>query len=481
MNKICDRYDVIIIGAGIGGLVCGCYLAKGGLKVLIVEKNPQPGGYCTSFRRKGFIFDSAVRGLVGCGEKNILGRILKEIDVYEEIKMFRVPVFDKIITPDFNISIKSDYKETKDDLKTIFPQERHAIENFFKFLNSTNFFQLYSILGNKSFQELLDSFFLDRRLKSVWNVMRSDTGLVPSKTSALAGLSLCRGYIFDGGYYPKGGMQTIPDKLLRAFKENGGEVIFSREAEKIIVKNGRAEGVILNGNIIIMSKTVVSACDATQTFLRLVNKRFIKKNFKDKIKEMKPSPSVFIVYLGLKKRLNRIIRDCCSIWYFPDRPSSKDYDIVFKNNLRTSSKYVVCVFPSLHDRSLSPETGESVYLYVGAPFKNEYFWKQIRQEMVDDIISRASEIIPDLKSSIDVVESATPQTLYRYTYNREGASRGWAALIDQTKFDVMPYETQIKGLFLSGHWVTFPTGQGGIAMAAYAGKSTAKIILRNKE
>ena len=49
-----NMYDVIVIGAGISGLVCGCYLAKAGLRVLIVEQHNKPGGYCTSFKRKGF-------------------------------------------------------------------------------------------------------------------------------------------------------------------------------------------------------------------------------------------------------------------------------------------------------------------------------------------------------------------------------------------------------------------------------------------
>ncbi|NOY64254.1 MAG: NAD(P)-binding protein, partial [Nitrospirae bacterium] len=54
-----EEYDAIIIGAGIGGLVCGCYLAKAGMKVLICEQHHKPGGYCTSFKRKGFTFDAA--------------------------------------------------------------------------------------------------------------------------------------------------------------------------------------------------------------------------------------------------------------------------------------------------------------------------------------------------------------------------------------------------------------------------------------
>lgn len=60
-----DAYDAVIIGAGIGGLVCGCYLAKAGMKVLIAEHHHKPGGYCTSFKRRGFTFDAAAHSLEG--------------------------------------------------------------------------------------------------------------------------------------------------------------------------------------------------------------------------------------------------------------------------------------------------------------------------------------------------------------------------------------------------------------------------------
>ena len=56
-SEIKSKYDVIVLGAGIAGLICGTFLAKSGKKVLIIEQHSSPGGYCTSFRRKGFIFD----------------------------------------------------------------------------------------------------------------------------------------------------------------------------------------------------------------------------------------------------------------------------------------------------------------------------------------------------------------------------------------------------------------------------------------
>lgn len=475
-----NKYEVVIIGAGIGGLVCGCYLAKRGMKVLIVEKNSNPGGYCTSFKRRGFTFDSTVRGLVGCGKGGILDKILTDLDIKQRINIRRSLIFDKIVTPDFEIAIKNDYRETKHDLAKIFPKEKEAINKFFEALTTNNFLQLYSMLKGKNFKELIDSFFKDAKLKSFWNIMRLDTGLAPFRTSALAGISLCRGYMLDGGYYPDGGMQTIPDNLVEVFKESGGHVILSNQVEKIKLSDNRVAGILLEKNIYIEAQNVVANCDATYTFEKLIGCNNITRKFIKKIRGMTPSPSVFIVYLGLNKRIKGDVKNCCSLWYFPKYPKSDDYDVLFTNKLNMSLKYFICAFPSLHDRRLAAKNGESIYLYIGAPFKNDKFWNKNRNRIAEDIILRASRVFPGLADSIEVKETATPQTLYNYTFNRQGASRGWAAMNSHTEVDLMPNQTFIKGLFLASHWVTCPTGQGGVAMAAYSGRNTAKLIMKDK-
>ncbi|MBU2034919.1 MAG: FAD-dependent oxidoreductase, partial [Candidatus Omnitrophica bacterium] len=81
MTKKYD-YDVIIIGAGISGLVCGCYLAKAGLKTLVVEKNVNVGGYCTSFTRKGFRFDACVHFLSTLRKEGKFHKILNNIGLF---------------------------------------------------------------------------------------------------------------------------------------------------------------------------------------------------------------------------------------------------------------------------------------------------------------------------------------------------------------------------------------------------------------
>jgi phytoene dehydrogenase-like protein len=82
-----DSYDAIIIGAGISGLVCGCYLAKAGMKVLIAEQHFKPGGYCTSFKRKEFTFDAAAHSIGGLTMYGNLAKIFEELGIDQKIKI----------------------------------------------------------------------------------------------------------------------------------------------------------------------------------------------------------------------------------------------------------------------------------------------------------------------------------------------------------------------------------------------------------
>lgn len=64
-------YDAIIVGSGVGGLTCGALLSKRGYKVLVLEQHYQVGGYCSSFRRKGFCSTPALRISAGCGREGL--------------------------------------------------------------------------------------------------------------------------------------------------------------------------------------------------------------------------------------------------------------------------------------------------------------------------------------------------------------------------------------------------------------------------
>ena len=94
------------------------------------------------------------------------------------------------------------------------------------------------------------------------------------------------------------------------------------------------------------------------------------------------------------------------------------------------------------------------------------------------MILRAEKLIPDLKGSIEVIHTATPYTLKRYTNNFQGAMYGWASIPSQVADNRFIAKTNINNLFLAGHWNSLPAGQGGIPMAIFSGRNAAKQILR---
>ena len=93
-----EKYDVVIVGSGIGGLCCGSILALSGKTVLICEAHTQPGGVAHSFKRKGYTFESGPSLWSGIGKwptTNPLGQILKLLD--EEVELFQYKGWQVIV------------------------------------------------------------------------------------------------------------------------------------------------------------------------------------------------------------------------------------------------------------------------------------------------------------------------------------------------------------------------------------------------
>ncbi len=100
-----DYYDVIVIGAGIGGLTAAALLSKAGLSVCVLEKEPHVGGYLAGFRRKHFIFDTAIHWLNQYGPGGILDKLFNVIGrdhpkaiEQQSIRRYKGDNFDYLLT-----------------------------------------------------------------------------------------------------------------------------------------------------------------------------------------------------------------------------------------------------------------------------------------------------------------------------------------------------------------------------------------------
>jgi prolycopene isomerase len=468
MRRRESKYDAVIIGAGISGLVCGCYLARAGMKVLLIEQHHRPGGYCTSFKRKSFTFDAAVHSFGSYRKGGIMNSILTDLNVNEKLRIKRYDPSDILLAPGYKISFWADIQRTVQELQEAFPKEAAGITKFFYFLQHAKPFEL-ATLRNKTFDDFLNLYVHDERLKAILSFPILGNGGLPSKAiSAFTAVILYTEFYLDGGYYPEKGMQALPDTLAAKFLELEGELQLSCAAKKIHVVYNKVDGVILQTDEIISSKYVISCCDARQTFLNLLAPQAVPQKFQAAIREMQPSPSFFIAYLGMVGELPTLLTPGVSVWVMPDFKIEETYSSYVKGDVvDNSSAFMIRV----------PPDNKSLQAFIIASYKTKNYWRNNKYELLDSFIKRIDRVFPGLSSHIRYKEAATPHTLNRYTLNYRGAAYGWASTPTQLFSKGLTQTTPVENLYLAGHWTTQTQGVSGVA---YTGQETAKLILRKE-
>jgi len=469
-NVLYPSYDVIVIGAGIAGLVCASFLAKSGKKVILLEQHFIPGGYCTSFKRKGFIFDAAVHHIGGCGKWSVVGRCLRTLGI--EMDFYHLDPMDNLFFPAFQIEIPADMDEYIFRLQKQFPQEKEAIKNFFQ-----EFTRLYRAMFNKekspaiekykdqTYGMVLDSFFGDDVIKMTLSGQWGYIGLPPAEASAIGMSQMLINYLKDGAFFPAGGTQEFANAIFRKFIDFGGHVMLSSTAKKILCDGASACGVKLQNGKEIPAKVVVSNIDARRTFIDLVDGN-IDSSFLERIEGMKESCSFFLLYLGVGSDLDlsRLPRG----FYL----SASDYDSMDKEWMYISVPTKICA-------DLAPSNKQiisSVVYDKEQTYKHINDWKSFKEKMITRTINRLEDYLPDIKKHIEIIEAATPHTLERYTSNSQGAAYGWAVSVDQIWDNRPSPKTPVNNLFMTGHW----TRPGpGICAVVSSGWGVANLILEN--
>jgi len=465
MNKQPD-YDAIIIGAGIGGLTCGCYLAKAGLKTLIVEKNMKPGGYCTSFRRGVFHFNACAHSLGGLRKNGVLSQVLKDLNI--NININRCDPLDIIITPEYRINIWNNLEKTIGEFQFNFPREAAGIKNFFNFIDNCQGSSFHS-LTRITFKDILDNYFKDEALRSIISYpLFGNSGLPPSKISAFNAVTIFKDFIVGGGYYFEKGIQELPNALVDKFKEFGGKIIFSSCVNKIEVDNNQANGVKLDNGNLITSKYIISNADARETFYEFIGKKFLSNSLINKLNSLNPTLSTFSLYLGIDKRLELLFKPYSNIWYFPHNNLERIYQTAQGGEIGHLDWFLFFV----------SEDKRSIVMSTNISYKSSDYWKINKIKLTGIFIKKLEVLIPELANHVTVIDASTPDTLQRWTSNYKGASFGWEGTPSQFAITGLSQTTPINNLYLTGHWTTQAQGISGVA---YLGNATAKLILAKEK
>lgn len=503
--------DVVVIGAGMGGLTAAALLSRAGLGVQVLEMDARPGGYLAGFRRKDFRFDSAIHWLNQLGPKGIVTRVFEAIGKDHPkaapqtlIKRYKGRSFDYLLTarPD----------DLKAQLIRDFPADRAGIERFFRdarrlgkaFDGMGSFFRTEESMpawerglhlmkklrfalpfiphlrysGSTGIDKGLRKYFSNARLRTVFaSEMDILSCLVP----------VAWAYYGDYQMPPIGGSQVIPEWLCHVIARLGNRVHYHCRVSEVLTENGRAVGVRLTqkgAERVIRCKAVVAACDVEALYERMLPRDAVPEQLRSKLREADLYPSSITVSIGLNKPAQELGFGEEMI-FLCDESVPRERQC---SGLPEESGISILA-PSLRDPSLAPAGMGTLTLYIPADFGLHNQWRTLegaergdayealKKDYADRLIARVEEsIAPGISEHVVWCDVATPITHWRYTGNRNGSIMGARPGKKNFQLGIAHYRTPVKHLYLGGHWAELG---GGVPIATRAGANAALLVLRD--
>jgi phytoene dehydrogenase-like protein len=479
-------YDVVVIGSGIGGLIAANLLAREGLKVLLAEQHYMVGGYCSTFRRRGYTFDAATHFYPLLGNPETLtGRLLADLGVTAGwIKMDPVDTFH---FPDgTRFEVPADFAVYLAKVKAAFPEEAAALDGFFAVVREVYLLGLYHYFRGRplperlapyrdlTLAEALDRWFHDPKLKLLLTADCPHWGSPPGRTSFVFDSMLRLSY-FLGNYYPRNGSQAFADELARRFEERGGHVLINTPVRRIVVEQGAARGVELETlrgrwsglRTTVRAGVVISNADLLQTFESMVGKELLPPGTIEELHRLRPTFPCWLTHLGLKDVSRETLEEVQGYYW-----DSWDLERVGRGALRFK-----LFSPTVYEPAVAPPDRQ--ILVVQKVLEMDYDavedWPAHKAEIEAFIFAHLERMLPGIGERITVKMSASARTSWRFTWNHHGAMLGWEMSPDQLGEHRPPLETPISGLYCVGHW-TRPGG--GITPVIVSAQAVVGRVLR---
>ncbi|MDO5082009.1 MAG: NAD(P)-binding protein [Arachnia propionica] len=508
-------FDAIVIGSGIGGLTTAALLTRmAGKRVLVLERNLEPGGQTRTFRRDGASWDVGVHHV---GEMAPGSRMRGIVDVISGgvLTWNQLPDdYQRLVYPSFEIQIPSERTEFRDRLVARFPEEAGAIRRYVKDVRRVARWARLSFadflvpehvrpflrvlrrshhrLASMTTREYLDRNFRSPQLKSVLATQWGDYGFPPAGGTFHLH-ALFADHLLNGAWFPEGGSARIARSIEEVIEAGGGAVRVGCEVVRILLEEGRAVGVEviemrgpLPRLVEYRAPYVVSGAGAATTYGQLLPRTgdaarataALRQRFGD----TGPGHDAVSLLLKLRSSPQALGVTSQDIWVHSDLDEA-DSEIYTRRLFAGIPSRCQISFPSLKSGDSHIHTAEIIAFAPPDAFRRwegqdsgmqKPGYEALKFRIGQGLLRLAETAVPGLTELTEYLELSTPLSVAGTGHHRRGAMRGPIVTTDpRHRSSLLGPVTPIAGLFLTGQ----DAGSAGFVGAMMGGVLAAGQII----
>ena len=485
------KSKIIIVGGGIAGLSAGIFGQKQGFGTEIFEMHNVPGGQCTAWKRKGYLFDYCIGWLMGSSSGS-MNRLWKQLGALsEDVPIIGPEIFIRNINSDGQeFLVYKDMQKWEAYLKNIAPEDEKTISKMFSIINKFSLSgdieefmkpkplrkilpMLKTLLkmlptmvpmmkyGNKSCHQFIREMgFKNDFIKHFLEKIYSD-----EKFSAVAFLTMLSLFKDDNAGYPAGGSLNFILRVANKYKELGGTLSTGKRVKKILIEDGKAVGVALSDGTIHKSDYVIAACDLHTVIYDMLDGKYIPEDIKYAFENWPLFKSMVQVSFGIKKEIK-------------GKAMMNNYLVPVKIGATKIDSYSMSNYS--YDAAMAPKGKTTMVIRFESPYE---LWEHLegnayekeKEKIKEDAISLLEKIYPGIKDDIEVIDVATPLTDMKYTGVYCAAYEGFMPTKKNTNKILNPIIEGLDNFILAGQWL-FPGG--GLPPSALSGKWAIEELYR---